>query len=213
MIATKTLLLVMLFFLWSGAAKAQIEEYVEDAVEIHEVRGKVVAVRSGRGNLSFELSLKEPVLWKGTRGKVGAVLTEKRFLTVSNTSDGWLEEPLRLHEAEDAKTAVSPYLALLVTRQRALGFDGLTNRLVEHRLPLFETTLAADTDYRVAVIVLSGRCVGFAVGRNSFAEIHLRIGEEFQTLEMKPRLATVQTSERLLSFQADSSSWSELSLR
>lgn len=213
MTANKTLLLATLVWLWAGAASAQIDEYIEDAIEIHEVRGKVVAVRNERSNLSFELSLKEPILWKGTRGKVGALLTEKRFLAVSTTSDDWLEQTLRLHEADDAKTAISPYLALLVTRQRAVGFDGLTNRLVENRLPLFETIVAAEADYRVAVVVLSGRCAGFTVGHSGFAEIIFRIDEEFQTLEMKPRLATVRTSERVLSFKAASSAWSELSLR
>jgi len=212
MISCKSLLLVLLICLWAGIAGAQLDEYIEDAVEIHELRGKVVAVRNGKPNLTFELTLRENVLWKGTRGKVGALLTPKRFLAVSTTSEGWQELVLRLHEAKDARAAISPYLALLVTRQRAVGYDSLGNRFVENRLPLFETVVAAEADYRVAVVVLSGRCAGFALGRANFAEIAFRIGEDFQTLEMKPRLATVRTSKRLLSFQAANSSWSELSL-
>jgi hypothetical protein len=208
----KLLLLAMLISLWAGMARAQDDEYIEDAVDIYELRGKVVAMRDGKPNLTFELTLGEDILWKGARGKIGALLTEKRFLAVSTTSAGWLELALRLHEADGARTAISPYLALLVTRRRAVGFDGLSNHFVENRLPLFEPLVAAEVDYRVAVVVLSGRCAGFALGRSNFAEIPLRVGEDFQALEMKPRLATVRTSQRMLSFQAASNAWSEVSL-
>lgn len=112
------------------------EDYIEDLINIEEIDGKVIAIRSGRKPVSFNLRSKEDVLWSGAEGYLGAVLTKNRFLVVSTSSTVWQELSLRSDEAPQSVVSLSPNLALLVTRERAIIFDRLANGFIESRLPV-----------------------------------------------------------------------------
>jgi hypothetical protein len=185
------------------------EGYIEDLIEIQVIDNKVIAFRDGKDPVSFQLPRIESVLWKSSKGNLGAVLTDTRFLAISMTSKGWHETSLRMNEAVTASVVLSNAIALLVTSERAIGFDYVTNAFVEQRLRL-EKPVASDANMYVAAVVSTERAYGLAMGSRAFVEKRFGMNERFESLETKSRLATVRTTERVLSFQASDSSWTEV---
>lgn len=186
-------------------------EYIEDLIEIEVIDHKVIAFRDGKDPLSFQLRLTEKILWKGSKGNLGIVLTDTRFLAISMTSEGWHETSLRMNEAAKVNIELSMNIALIVTSERVIGFDCTTNNFVEQRLRL-EKLLANEANMYVAVVVSTDRAFGLAMGKNMFVEIPFEMNERFVSLVIQSRLATVRTTNRVLSFQASDSSWNEVDL-
>ena len=65
-------------------------------------------------------------------------MTNERFIAISLSSPGWLETPLRSEEAYYGSPILSPTLALLVTKERVIGFDAISHRFIEQSLRLDE---------------------------------------------------------------------------
>lgn len=203
-----TLILAAVF---ASAHPLRGEDDIEDLINIEEIGSKVIAIRSGRKSVSFNLRSKEEVLWSGAKGYLGALLTKNRFLVISTSSTAWQELSLRTDEALKPVVLLSPNLALLVTRERAIVFDRIANRFIESRLPIHDEFVAAEADKYLAVVITSRRALGLALGTKTFIDARLRSGETFVSLKSIAGAATVRTSERLLKFQAADSSWHELS--
>jgi hypothetical protein len=187
----------------------EYEDYVEDLIEIEELDGKVIAFRDGRDPVSFQMRLTEMVLRKDSRGNMGAVLTDTRFLAISMTSNGWHEISLRLNEAAKANVLLSTNIAMLVTSERAIGFDSMTNLFVEQPLQ-FKKLVASDANMYVAVVVSTDAAFGFATGGKTFAKMLFQMNETFESLDTKSRLATVRTTRRVLAYRATDLSWTEV---
>jgi hypothetical protein len=156
-------------------------------------------------------------LWLDSDGYIGALLTNERFIAISLSSSGWLEKPLKSKEAYDGSPILSPTLALLVTKERVIGFDAIAHRFIEQSLRLDEEFVAAEAnDYVAAVIssrrALGRRALGLASGGSAFSEIRFRTSETFQSIRTKSQVITVRTSWRILTFGASSPSWSEVRL-
>jgi hypothetical protein len=107
-------------------------------IDIQELDGDVIAIREGRETTVFDLPSQEKILWSGSKGNIGAVLTEKRFLVITTSSNAWHEKSLRKGEPQEANTGLSPYLALLVTGDRVIGFDDKNHRFFELLRPANE---------------------------------------------------------------------------
>ena len=195
-----------------SAVCSHAEEEIEDLIDIFESKGRIVAVMEGRKTESLDLRINEEVVWQGARGDLGAFLTNKRFLVISTSSDGWHALSLRSAESENDTAFISPHIALLVTGDRAVGFDATSRRFVEVQLPLREELVAADAGKDVAVVVTSGRVFGLAAGRSAFSETDLRIRETVDELKITSSKAVVRTSERLLIFNATDAAWKERTL-
>jgi hypothetical protein len=120
--------------------------------------------------------------------------------------------PLRSDESGQGVASLSPYIALLVTRDRAVGFDAVSNRFIETRLPVQDELLAAEAEKCVAVVITSSRAFGLATETSAFTEIRLRGRETIETIKLTSSKATVRTSDRLLTFEATGSTWNEYRL-
>ena len=185
------------------------EEEIEDLIDIAESKSKIIAIIEGRKTISFDLRINEKVLWSDTNGYLGAFLTNLRFLVISTSLDAWQALPLRLNESEKGVASLSPYIALLVTGDRAIGFDAASNRFIEARLPIHDELLAAKAEKYVAVVITSSRVFGLATKTSAFAEIFLRVRETIEAIKITSSKATVRTSDRLLTFEATGSTWNE----
>ena len=53
--------------------------------------------------------------------------------------------------------SLSPYIALLVTKDRAVGFDATSNRFIETKLPIHDELITAKAEKYVAVVITSSR--------------------------------------------------------
>ena len=108
--------------------------------------------------------------------------------------------------------SLSPYIALLVTGDRAIGFDASSNRFIETQLPIRDELIAAETERYVAVVITSSRAFGLAAETSAFNEIVLRKDETVEKLKLTYNKATVRTSDRLLTFESSGTIWKEYRL-
>ena len=188
------------------------EGEIEDLIDIAESNSKIIAIIEGRKTISFDLRPKEKVLWSGSNGYLGAFLTNVRFFVISTSSDAWQALPLKLDESEKGVAYLSPYIALLVTGDRAIGFDAASNRFIETQLPIHDDLLAAEAEKYVAVVITSNRAFGLAAKTLAFIEIPFRVRETVEAIKITSSKATVRTSDRLLTFEAKGSTWREYRL-
>ena len=205
----KTLTILIWLSILAPTICSFAEEEIEDLVDIIESNSKIIAIIEGRKTISFDLRPKEKVLWSGSKGYLGAFLTNDRFFVISTSSDAWQALPLKLDESEKGVVSLSPYIALLVTGDRAIGFDAASNRFIETRLPIHDELLAAEAEKYVAVVITSSRAFGFAAETSAFREIFLRVRETIEAIKITSSKATVRTSDRLLTFEAKGSTWRE----
>jgi hypothetical protein len=196
-------------FILVSAISSYAEEEIEDLIDIFESNSKIIAIIEGRKTISFHLRPNEKVLWSGSNGYLGAFLTSARFFVISTSSGTWHILPLRPDEPEKAITSLSPYIALLVTGDRAIGYHASFNQFIETQLPLYDELLAAEVEKYVAVVITSSRAFGLAAKSSSFTELRLRIGETVEAIKVTSNKATVRTSDRLLTFEASGSTWHE----
>jgi hypothetical protein len=184
-------------------------EEIEDLIDIFESNSKIIAIIEGKKTITFNLRRNEEVLWSGSRGYLGAFLTNEHFFVISTSSGSWQALPLRQEESEKRVASLSPYIALLVTGDRAIGFDAASNRFIETRLPSHAELHTAKAEKYVAVVITSSRAFGLAAGTSTFIEIHLRGRETIKELKITSSKATIRTSDRLLTFEAKGSTWNE----
>ena len=206
----KFLISIICLSIFASTISSYAEEEIEDLIDIAESKGKIIAIIEGRKTITFDLRPNEKVLWSGSRGYLGAFLTNRSFFVISTSLSAWLELPLKLDESEKGVTSLSPYIALLVTRDRVIGFDATSNRFIETQLPIHDELLAAEAERYVAVVITSSRAYGLATESSAFTEINLRMNETIETIKMTYSKATIRTSDRLLTFEASGLPWKEL---
>jgi len=128
---------------------------------------------------------------------------------ISTSSNAWQALPLRLDESAKGVASLSPYIALLVTGDRAIGFDAASSRFIETQLPIHDELLAAEAEKYVAVVITSSRAFGLAAKASAFTVIPFRVRETIEAIKITSSKATVRTSVRLLTFEATGSTWNE----
>ena len=200
---------IICFSIIASVISSYAEEEIEDLIDIAESKSKIIAIIEGTKTVTFDLRPGEKVLWSGSRGHLGAFLTDRHFFVISTTLDAWQPLPLRLDESGKGNVSLSPYIALLVTGDRAVGFDASSGRFVEAQLPLNDELLAAEAERYVAVVITSSRAFGLATETSTFKEIILRKNEALETLKLTYNKATLSTSDRLLTFESSGATWKE----
>ena len=185
------------------------EEEIEDLIDIIQSENKIIAIIKGIKKNSFDLRTNEKVLWSGSRGYLGAFLTDLNFFVISTTSNSWRTLPLKGSESDESVASISPYIALLVTKDRVISFNVKSNRFIETRLPINEELLAAEVEKYVAVVITSSRVFGLTLGTSTFFDMRFRNKETFESLNITASKAVVRTSDRLLTFEAKGSTWRE----
>jgi hypothetical protein len=192
-----------------SATSSYAQEDIEDLIDISESKGKIIAIIEGRKTVTFDLRPNEKVLWSGSRGNLGAFLTDGHYFVISTSLNAWQALPLRLDESGKGVASLSPYIALLVTKDRAVGFDATSNRFIETQIPLQDELIAAEVERYVAVVITSSRAFGLAAESSAFTEIFLQGGETIEEIKLTYSKATVRTSDRLLTFEASGLPWKE----
>ncbi len=204
-------ILIILIFLstFTHTISSYADEEIEDLIDLIETDSKIIAVIEGRKSISFDLRSEEKVVWNGSRGDLGAILTNIHFSVISVTSNAWRSLQLNLSESEKGSASLSPYLALLVTEDRAIGYDAASNRFIETQLSTHDELIAAKVDKYVAVVVTSKRAYGLASEASSFSEVRLRNRETIESVKVTASKATVRTSDRVLTFEVTGNRWNE----
>jgi hypothetical protein len=196
--------------LGAGPAHAREESPLAPQLDIVVLPREVVAIDAdGAGQLGERLEIGEQVLYAKQRGRVGAVVTDRRLLAVTTRSGAWQEARYRNGEAPPADVELGDRVALVVTPLRAIGLDGKSGNLVEATLGPQEQVRATAVGQNVAVAVTDRRALGVSAARGGFFEVRLRLGEQIGTPSALADTVTIPTSKRLLLFRGPTGSWEE----
>ncbi len=176
-----------------------------DSIGIFEVHRDLIATRDGRSMLTIRLENHEDVVWRGARGRVGAVITDRRVLTVSQTSAGWSEVRIR----DDEGTPIPDLggrIAFVRTEKRLIWQPAMGSARVL-RLGAGERVLHSDAGENLAIAVTNRRAIGVSgrLGVSSHRDIRAR--ERFRTLQVQDGAGAVETSRRLLVFSGSRGVW------
>lgn len=185
---------------------------VPDSIDIQMVENELIGIVEGRNEYSIDLDLGERIVWRGTRGTVGAVLTENRILALSRVSRGWAELALKLNESDKPESItplISDFLVLMVTDRRIIGFDSQRGRWVQQSVPIHDRIVNSHINSHVAAVITSKRIFAWAWGSIDFKEQRLRRSETIQYVDTRPHTVTVGTDRRLLVFKSGGGGWRE----
>ena len=178
---------------------------VSDSIDIQTAENELIGIVEGHNEYSIDLELGEKIVWRGTRGTVGAVLTENRILALSRVSRGWAELPLKLNESDKLESItplISDFLVMIVTGRRIITFDSQRGRWVQQSIPVHDRIVDSHINSHVAAVITSKRMFAWAVGSIGFKEQRLRRSESIQSVDTQSHTVTVRTDRRLLVFKS-----------
>jgi hypothetical protein len=181
-----------------------------DLIEIVVMDDEILAVDAeGGGSSVVRRQLNESVLWTGTRGRVGVVITDRRVLGIAPSSGGWQEANYERGEAPALDAQLGDRVAVILLRRRVLGFLGTVGRFVQQRLGPQEDLRAVQVGANVAVLVTNRVAIGLSPEAGGFFSFRLHLRERITEVSARANLATVQTDERVLVFRAPTGTWAE----
>jgi hypothetical protein len=197
----------------SAAARAQGvagEVPLADVLEILVVDRELLAIdAAGGGQTTARLRLNETVLWKGARGKVGVIITDERILAVATQSGSWQETDYGRTEQRPESALLGERVALAITSERVLGFNGGSGNLAEVRLGPREQVVVARAGENVGVVVTDRQALGLSPFLGGFFAIPLNLGDQIEAVTAESNVATLTAGRRVLIFRATTGSWEE----
>lgn len=186
---------------------------LEDQLEVVELERKILALDPWTGAaLAIDLGREEVVRWRGVRGRVGLVVTDRRLLATVPGAARWAERELGVSESSPQRVLLGDRVALVVTDRRVLAFEGVAGNWNELDLRPREQVLEAGVGTNVAVAATRFRVFGVAALRGGPFEHELDIHDELVGLSVHAGFATVTTRKILLTFRAPGANWSETHL-
>ena len=180
-----------------------------DLIEIAVLDDELVAFDAEGGGTSIvRKRLGERILWVATRGLLGVVITDERVLAIA-TRGSWQEVDYERNESPPAGAHLGDRVALVMMRQRALGFLGSVNRFVESRFGPQEDLRALRVGANVAVVVTDREALGLSPDAGGFFPIRLHLKEQIEDVVARSNLATVNTNRRILVFRSPTGTWAD----
>ena len=178
---------------------------LEDTVSVRFVDRELVAHAATGRTSRLRLEVGEKLVWQGARGRIGFAVSNRRVFGFRATT-GWSARSLRSGEVSPSQPALGPRLALFVTSQRALAYDGQWHR---ESIGPQERVVQASVGSRVALLVTNRRALGVAPGAVGFVPTPLGIHEKLESARTIASSAEVTTTKRLLFFSGPGGNWTE----
>jgi hypothetical protein len=195
---------------WAAGAQFRDETPLADVLEVLVLDRHLVAIDAeGGGQTVIDLRLDEKVLWTGSRGKLGVVITDQRLLAVATRSAAWQQADYQRTEPPPVSALLGDRVALVTTARRIIGFNGGSGNLVETPLGLRETVLARRVGENAAVVVTDRRALGLSPTAGGFFPVDLHLTETIESVQASANFATVTTNRRVLIFRSPTGSWEE----
>ena len=177
-----------------------------DTVGVFEVHRELIATRDGRTSLRIRLENHEDVVWRGARGGVAAVITDRRVLMVSETSAGWSE--VRILNDEGPPVARLGGRIAFVTTERRLIWLPAKGSFQVMRLGAGERVLHSGAGENLAIAVTNRRAIGMSGRLGVSSQEGIQARERFRSLQLLDGTGAVETSRRLLVFSGSGGRWS-----
>jgi hypothetical protein len=181
-----------------------------DVLEILVVDRELLAIdAAGGGQTVARLRLDETVVWKGARGKVGVIITDQRILAVATQSGSWQETDYRRTELRPESALLGERVALLITSERVLGFNGGSGNLVEQRLGPREKIVTVRVGENVGVVVTDRQALGLSPFLGGFFSTPIGLKDQIESVSAESNIATLTGGRRILIFRATTGTWEE----
>jgi hypothetical protein len=194
----------------ADADRALGEIPLTDVLSVVVVQRDVLALDArGGGQTSERLRLEEEVRWTGSRGRVGVAITDQRILAAATEFGRWARIALHRVETVPESALLGERVALLLTNERIIGFNGGTGSLIEISLGVKESVFLQRVGENVGVVVTNRRALGLSPFAGGFNEIALGLKERIESVNTNANLATVVTDRRILIYRSPSGSWAE----
>jgi hypothetical protein len=198
----------------AGAARAQLvtadQVPLEELLEVMLLDRTLLAMDARHGGeISERLQLEETVLWLGSRGKVGAAITNRRMLGVATGSGSWNETTYQRSEEPPVAAILGDRVGILITNRRAIGIDGASGNLVEYRLLPRERVVVTQVGANVAVVVTDRAALGLSPIKGGFFPVRLDVAERIESITAGSNIATLTTDHRVLIFRTPTGTWEE----
>ena len=203
-IGVAALTLALIAGLASGPVRAEQYE-LEDTVSVVAIDRELIAHAANGRTSKLRLEVGERIRWHGARGRIGFAVSNRRVLGFRQTT-GWTALDLRVGEVSTLPPGLGPRLALLVTTQRAIAFDG---QWAQDSIGPQEVVSHARVGSRVALVVTQRRALGVAPGGAGFVPVSLQIHEGVESVRTMAGSGEITTRRRLLFFSGPGGSWSE----
>jgi hypothetical protein len=202
--------LTCLAILMASDARPAEDAVLAPLLDVVVLEREILAIDAESGGETRErLEIGERVLFAKQRGKVGVAVTDRRILAVATRSGSWQEARYRVGETPPQEAGLGDRVALVLTAQRAIGFDGGSGNLVESSIGPQELATQSAVGQNVAVVITNRRALGLSSDRGGFFETRLRLGERVQSISALAKTVTLHTDRRLLIFRGPSGSWEE----
>jgi hypothetical protein len=206
------LILLVVFPLRAGSQMPPVDPRVPlgQLLQIVFEQDLVIAINFQGGSMTEKLEIGESPHWHATQGAVGIVLTDRRLLAIAANSGAWQEARYGRGERPPNHAMLGDRVALALTSERALGFDGGSGNLVEYRFGPQELPVATNAGANVGVVATDRKLLGLSPFVGGFFTTPLFVRERLETISPTPNLVTVTTDRRFLTFRSDSKIWTEL---
>jgi len=189
---------------------APSEVELEDVVAIEIFDRDVVAYDLlGTSTFRLRLEIGERLMWSAASGRVGIVLTDRRILAASPTSESWQEVRYQVQETPATRALMGKRVAMVVTNRRAVGYDGKIGLYSEVSFGPHESVDDARVGDSTAVVLTNRSAYGMSPDTGGFYKTDLSVQERIDGLRVRSNSATVSTSRRILVFRAPSGVWTE----
>ena len=183
---------------------------LSDILEIIVLPRSILAVDATTGGeVEVDLQLGETILWQQSRGRIGAVITDRRLLMVATNSAAWQTTRFGQGEQPPSGVLLGDRVAIVTTRRRILGFNGGSGNLVESSLGPREVVEDIAVGENVAVVLTGRRALGLSPFAGGFFPVPLQLGDRVESVVAKANLATITTKRRILIFRTGTGSWEE----
>lgn len=187
---------------------AEVE--LENVIEVDRVDRDIYAYDLlGTRTLRLRLEIGEEVRWMRASGRVGVVLTDRRVLAASTVNAGWQEIRLRVHEDRPAAALLGKRLALVVTNQRLLGYDGQSGLWLTIGVGPGERVRDARMGAQTGVVLTDRKAYGLSPGFPGFISTPMFVRERIERVQVGANLAQIATSRRLLVFRSPIGTWTQ----
>ncbi len=196
------------------AAPCAAYEVVEDVVDLVATDSQFIAVVQGRRYFRTDRLRGEVIQWQGSRGEIGAFLTNERMLAVTTTSGQWNVDDLKIKEKRATPDVLlAAHLLIMLTGERIVAFGTHTDGFFQTRMPIGEAVVASAAKGRVAAAVTASQAFGYSTYRRGAARIRFRLQERFVSLKAAYDSMTLQTSQRLITLDAGDAVWRYIELQ
>lgn len=183
-----------------------------DVLEILVVDRELLAIDGASGGqTTARLRLNEVVHWKRARGKVGVIITDQRVLAVATQSASWQEIDYGRNELRPQSALLGERVALLITSERVLGFNGESGSLIEYRLGPREKVVTVRAGDNVGVVVTDRQALGLSPFLGGFFSTPIGLNDQIESVSAESNVATLTGARRILIFRATTGSWEERS--